>query len=511
MPTSLIQEWIYAILKELNLHKGKAVFCFALVTCLVVTVGVFWPKRFESAAIVFADDQNIIKPLLAGQAEVTRPNENEIDQLQVVQQRLFSDELMKQLLLEAKLIDPAKIQDRYTVQPIIRGLLGSLKVESAGKKHIRFSVRDRDPAKAYTVASALTNVFIRDAARSKREESGEAYKFIDNQVATYKEQLQTAEDRLKDFKTKNPSSSEESISRRMSELRASTESLSLELQVTRARRDELRQQIAHEKQYIAQSYKADVYRNAMAQAQSKLDTLRLSYQETYPDIVALKQQIEDLRRSVAQAETEPGNDQEGSSGTNPVYQKLKSDLSDAEVNVKTLELKLESSRRMFSSETESTKENAEYQAQLAELTRDYTVTKQIYEDLLERKEKARMSVALDVQGQGLNYRIQEPAAYPTTPVGLRFMHFFLAAPVLGALLPLALIAVYIQLDPRVRFVEKVHSVLPESIALLIVVPHMTTQLERRINKAEWGYLAVFVALVMLGYVIVAVVRVTGVV
>jgi polysaccharide chain length determinant protein (PEP-CTERM system associated) len=510
MPTSLLQEWMYAILKELNLHKGKAVLCFALVTCVVVTVGILWPKKFESAAIVFADDQNIIKPLLAGHAEVTRPNET--DQLQVVQQRVFSDEIMKQVLLEAKLVDPAKIEDRYTFQPLTRYLRGSLKIELAGKNHIRFSFRDQDPSRAYTIASAVTNVFIRDTARSKREESGEAFKFIDAQVTTYKEQLQTAEDRLKDFKTKNPGSSDESTARRVGELRTSSESLLLDLQVARARRNELRQQIAHEKQYIAQSYKADVYRKAMAQAQSKLDTLRLSYQETYPDIVALKQQIEDLSHAAAQAESEPATaDQDGTSGVNPVYQKLKSDLSEAEVNVKTLELKLESARHMLVSETETTKDNAEYQAQFAELTRDYTVTKKIYEDLLDRKEKARMSVALDVQGQGLNYRIQEPAAYPNAPIGLRFIHFFLAAPLMGLLLPIALIVAYIQLDPRVRFAERVQPLLPESAAVLIVVPHMRTQLERRMNRAEWSYLAVFVGLILLGYVIVAVVRLTGVV
>lgn len=510
MPTSLIQEWINAILKEVNLHKGKAVLCFALITFLVVTLGIFWPKKFESTAIVFADDQNIIKPLLAGQAEVTRVNET--DQLQLVNQRVFSDELMKQVLVEAKLIDPAKLEDRYATQPLVRSVSGGLKVEAAGKNHIRFSFRDGDRNKAYAITSAVTNVFIRDTARSKREESSEAFKFINNQATTYKEQLQAAEDRLKDFKTENPGSSEDLSVRRMGELRTSSENLTLELQVARARRDELRKQISHERQFIAQSYKADVYRTAMSQAQSKLDTLRLSYQETYPDIVALKQQIEDLRRSITQSESAPqSSEQDGSSSANPVYQKLKTELSDAEVNVKTLELKLSSAQRMLSSETENTKENAEYQAQLAELTRDYTVTKSIYEDLLARKEKARMSVALDVQGQGLNYRIKEPANYPTAPVGLRFVHFFLAAPIVGALLPLVLIIAYIQLDPRLRFVERVHTALPASVSLLITVPHMTTQLERRANRADWGYLAVFIGLILLAYIIVAVIRLSGVV
>ncbi len=507
MQTSLVQEWLYAILSELNRHKGKAVLCFALVTIAVVIAGFLWPKQFESSALIFADDQNIIKPLLAGQAEVTRPTQ--VDQLEVVEQRITSNQLMGQVLLETKQVD--NLDDRYTVQPLIKSTLAGVRIESAGKSHIRIAYRSPDKDTAYRMASAITNVFIQDSSRTKREESGEAFTFIDNQVKTYKEQLQAAEDRLKEFKSANPGSSEQAISQRMTELRSNVETMSLDLQVARAKRDELRQQISHESQYIAQSYRADVYRTAMSQAQSKLDTLRLSYQETYPDIVALKQQIEDLRRSIGQAELEPTKAADSGSSANPVYQKLKSDLSEAEVNVKTLELKLASARRLLGDEVGNSKQSAEYQAQLAELTRDYTVTKEIYEDLLARKEKARMSVALDVQGQGLNYRIQEPAAYPTAPVGMRFIHFFLAAPLLGLLVPLAALVAYIQLDPRMRFVARVEEALPQTVPVMVVVPHMRTATERRVTRAEWSYLAIFAAVVLGLYVVTAILRLSGVV
>ena len=186
-------------------------------------------------------------------------------------------------------------------------------------------------------------------------------------------------------------------------------------------------------------------------------------------------------------------------------------MSEAEVNVKTLELKLASARRLLGDEVGNSKQSAEYQAQLAELTRDYTVTKEIYEDLLARKEKARMSVALDVQGQGLNYRIQEPAAYPTAPVGMRFIHFFLAAPLLGLLVPLAALVAYIQLDPRMRFVARVEEALPQTVPVMVVVPHMRTATERRVTRAEWSYLAIFAAVVLGLYVVTAILRLSGVV
>lgn len=507
MQTSLPEQWANAILKELNQHKGKVVICFALVICMVVIAGFLWPKQYEASAIIFADDQNIIKPLLAGKAEVTRVTES--DQLVVVEQRITSNQLIEQVLLEGKLID--NINDKYKMQPLMKGVAGAIRVEAAGKNHIRIAYRNADANKAYVMASAITNVFIRDSARTKREESGEAYTFIDTQVRTYKDQLQAAEDRLKEFRSANPGISENSVNDRVSDLRAGVETLTLDLQVARARRSELRQQISQEKQYIAQSYRADVYRNALSQAQTKLDTLRLSYQETYPDIVALKQQIEDMRRSIAESENTPMASNDQSSSANPVYQKLKTDLSDAEVNVRTLELKLASSQRLLDGELGNSKQSAEYQAKFAELTRDYTVTKQIYEDLLERKEKARMSVALDVQGQGLNYRIQEPPTFPTAPVGLRFVHFYLAAPLLGILIPIGLLIAYIQLDPRVRFLDRMQLVLPPSVQVITVVPHMSTSMAKRMARAEWNYLAIFVAVVLAAYVIVAVVRLSGVV
>ncbi len=505
MQTSLIQDWTYALLTELNRHKGKAVIVFLLVICLVVVAGFMWPKQYEASSIVFADDQNIIKPLLAGQAEVTRPEL--VDQLMVVRQRIASNQIIEQVLLDAKLVND--VSDKYKVQPLVRSLQGGILISDAGKNHYKIAYRAKDAATAFLLASTLTDVFIRDSARTKRQESGEAFSFIDAQVKTYKEQLQAAEEKLKNFKSQNPEGSEDTISARLSELRTAIETQSLDLQVARARRDELRQQLTHESAYIAQSYKTSVYRDGIAQAQSKLDTLRLSYQENYPDIVALKQQIEDMQRSIVQVESQPSSGNSSASSANPVYQKMKTDLSEAEVSVRTLELRLASSQRLLEQSLSHSRQGAEYQAQLAELTRDYEVTRKIYESMLERKEKARLSVALDVQGQGLNYKIQEPPVYPTAPVGLRFIHFFLAAPIAGLLVPIGLIIAFVMLDPRIRFVDRLQAALPDSVVVMAVIPHINTGQERRELAAQWRYVVIFMAAVLLVYALVGTGRLLG--
>jgi polysaccharide chain length determinant protein (PEP-CTERM system associated) len=504
MQALLIQEWAYTLWKELNLHKGKVVLAFAVVTLMVVVLGLFWPKMYEASTVIYADQQNILQPLLAGSAEVTQL---QTDQLMVIRERISSPPILEQVLLDTKAV--ASVNDKYTIEPLMRGLQSGIEVTEAGKNHIRIAYRSEDQNKAFAVATALTNVFLRDAASTKRRESRDAYTFIDNQVKTYKSQLQEAEGKLKQFKGDNIDGSEAGATSRIATLRSQIEGYTLELQVTRARTNELRQQLARESQYLSQRYKADVYRESLAQAQSKLDTLRLSYEDTYPDIVALKQQIQDMENSITTAENEPAVPNQRSAA-NPAYERLRSELAEAEVSVRTIDLRLNSSRKMLEDELSRSKRIAEHQAELSELTRDYTVTRSIYEDMLERKERARLSMALDIEGQGVTYKIKEPPVFPTMPVGLRFLHFFLAAPVLGVLVPIGLIVAYIQLDPRIRFADRLREVLPATVPVLGFVPYVSTPLERHVAKADWTRMALMMAAVLVVYALIAVGRLTGV-
>ena len=500
---SLVESWVYALWKEGLGHKGKMVIVFAIITTLVVLLGFVWPKTYESNAVVFADEQNIIQPLLSGSAEVTRPD---VEQAAIARDRILSNRILGQALVEAKLVK--NTNDETAMASMIRSIRGGVVVSDAGRGHIRIAYRAEDANMAFTMASAITNAFILDSSQTKRKESREAFEFIDNQVKTYKEQLQEAEEKLKNFKSANASS--DGVGG-VAVQQGAVDSLELELQLARTRRDELRRQLSQESQNVTRQYKADAYRERLAQAQSQLDTLRLSYNDTYPDIVSLRQQIQDLQKAIVEAENEPVRDEGHSNTINPVYSRLRGDLADAEVMVRTLEMKLASARRLLGSEQGRSKERAEYEALLAELTRDYNVTKQMYENMLGRKERARLSVALDVEGQGVTYKIKEPPAYPSVPIGVRFIHFFLLAPLVGVLAPLALLVAYIQLDPRIRFVEKLEYALPESVPVLAVVSHMYTPSERRVLRSELGSIAIFIGVVMVVYAAVALLRLSGVI
>ena len=111
---------------------------------------------------------------------------------------------------------------------------------------------------------------------------------------------------------------------------------------------------------------------------------------------------------------------------------LRSELSRVRSDMSALRARVSETETLLQGELDRGRRVADSEAKLAELTRDYEVNRDIYQDLLRRRENARVSMSLDSEHRGLTFRIQEPAALPLQPSGLRFLHFSLAGLALGA-------------------------------------------------------------------------------
>ena len=139
----------------------------------------------------------------------------------------------------------------------------------------------------------------------------------------------------------------------------------------------------------------------------------------------------------------------------------------------------------------------ENKTQYSELTRDMEVNEQIYNDLLRRREKARVSMYLDIEGQGLNFRINETAQFPLDPVGPQFQLFASAGLILGALAPFGLAAGALQIDPRVRARKQLEDGI--GLPVLAEMPHVRTPYEKRRDRFLTVSVAVCAVLVVAAY------------
>src|SRR5690606_29376086 len=90
---------------------------------------------------------------------------------------------------------------------------------------------------------------------------------------------------------------------RIVQLNTSLEAATLELAETRIREKSIERQLSGEAALEVSLSREGQFQSQVAMLQGELDQLRLSYHETYPDVVRIKHQIEDLKTQISQEQS----------------------------------------------------------------------------------------------------------------------------------------------------------------------------------------------------------------
>lgn len=479
MPSNIIEDRVKAVLRELHLRKTVICICFAVISLLALLVGVLIPKQYETSSVLYADFKNVIKPLLEDQTAIA-----EINQAQIAKNAINTRLVMEEVARAAGII--TEEQSKLVQARELAILREDIKIESKGSNYLQFSFSDSDPDISFNVIDELVRVFIRESFESKRRESSEAFNFIEGQVKEYKRQLKAAEDRLKEFQVGNKDGTQTMVEARIAQLRSDIEKLKLDIDDAHTRKRSIARQLSAEGKFVARRHKSDEVRERLAEAKRRLDSLLVTYTDTHPDVLSVQNQIKDMETSLIENEVQGLSTLSPSRGkqsvVNPLYEELRKQLAEAETDLKAATRRKNATENLLEEEYSRLERIIGRGTELQEYTRDYDVTKKIYENLLNRKEKARMSMTLELAGQGVSYKIQEPPEYPLLASGLRFIHFLFIGPVLGLAIPLGLLYLFIEVDPRVRIARSIEDKL--KLPLLAVIPHATTPMKQRLIRHD---------------------------
>jgi polysaccharide chain length determinant protein (PEP-CTERM system associated) len=464
----------------------------------LLAVGLVWPKSYTTKVVLFADVTNIIEPLLKGRAEITK-----IDRSEQASEVIYTRRIMLETAKNAGLLkgSPSVDEQDAMVKQLRAGVVVA---RERNENYVQISYTAGNPDRSFEVLNAVVNVFIEDIAKRKRDESVGAYNFIDAQVQTYKRQLESAEEKLKEFKSKNTDGSEDSVTARIGQLRQELETLKIAIEETQSRINSLEQQLNNEGQYLRAKGQVDEMNQRRQTLSAQLEQMLLSYQENYPDVVSLRAQIAELDSSIAKLRS--SGDVFGNSDKvqNPLYEELRKQAADAEVVLRAQKRRMQSLLVLQEEEFARQQRIAASQAELSDLTRDYDVTKKVYDEMLQRKESARVSMTLDIEGQGVSYRIQEPASFPLKPSGLHFIHFAIAGPILGLLAPIGLLLLFVMVDPHLRSARILQKQLPADIEVVGVIPHYKSPIGDRLLKRDVLLIFLIATVGIICYVAIAV-------
>jgi polysaccharide chain length determinant protein (PEP-CTERM system associated) len=400
------------------------------------------PDVYEASARIFVDTQSVLKPLMQGLA--VQPNVDQ--QVMILSRTLISRPNVEKLIRMADLDLGAK--SKADQDGMVDGLMKALKIESLGRDNLyTMSYRDATPERAKRVVQSLASIFIESNLGAKRQDSVSAKKFIDEQIKVYEKKLEEAEDRLKEFKIRNLSSSdslEKDYFTRLSEITTQLNRSRLELREAENSRDALKREISGEEPILlpddtpSASAAANVpvpeIDGRLDALKKNLDALSPRYTDQHPDVIAVRRQIKELEEQKAEvlaarrkaAAATAGTKGGSSLGGNPVYQQLRVSLAETEATVAQLRTRVAEYEARFTKLRESVKLAPQMEAEYTQLNRDYGVHKRNYEMLVSRREQAEISGDME-SVSGADFRLIDPPRVSPQPVAPNRMLLMLGA------------------------------------------------------------------------------------
>jgi polysaccharide chain length determinant protein (PEP-CTERM system associated) len=510
---ALFNGMLPALLSEARRRRVAMSLAFAFIALTALVLGLLWPKKYEASTTILAQESSIITPLMEG-AAATTGNKNRAG---IARDVIFSRKVMHEVLVTGGWMatHPSPVeQDR-----LIEGIKARTRVQTARDNLITITYFDSDPKRAFEVTRQLAHLFISESLASKQRESHDAYDFINSQVEAYRQKLTDAESKLKTYRDANADArpgSEADTDSRISQLRTQLENTRMDLMEKRSQAAALESQLSGESEVNAVQTTEGIYQTQLADLQSQLDKLLLVYTDQYPDVIRIRHQMDDLRSQLAQSNQRKASARlagtpmplDNSVQMNPLYQQLKIQLSTARGDAAATAARIGASQGMLQAELERSKRIASSENVTSELTRDYNVNRDVYQDLLKRRENARVSMNLDDEQRGLTFLIQNPAVMPLTPSGLRFMHFGLAGLALALAVPFGLLFTLVRFDPRVRSVWQLERA--TGMTVLASIPFYPSPQDRQRNHLHNTLLVLIVTGVAAVYLTLFLLKLRGV-
>jgi polysaccharide chain length determinant protein (PEP-CTERM system associated) len=358
-----------------------------------------------------------MRPLLRGLV-VSTDTQQEID---VMLRTLFTRPNMERVV---RATNPKSANwSEPQMQDAVGQLTKNVKLKALGTKNLyEIDFSDPSPVYAQSVAQTLLSVMVDSNVGDQRRESDDAHTFLDQQIAVYEKKIQDADKRKADFRAAHLDVffGGNDVDEAKGDIVKAQQSVD---EIT-ARRNSLRAQLGSTPATLDINGPAPIQmggagtidnkRQALGQARAKLDELRATYTEDYPDVVAQKRLVERLKKQINE-KASPNEDPNLQSVANPAHLMLRTKLADEEVNLAVARDRLAAAQKRLDEAGKNVGTSLMIRQQYSNLDRDYQALKKNYEELVERRESANISQAAGDTQSNMVFRVVESPSLPNRP------------------------------------------------------------------------------------------------
>jgi len=477
---------------------------FIVPFCLLIIVGcllaVKLPKIYQATTLILIQPQSVpkeyVRPVVSEGAEsrisnisqqiMSRSNlENIINQF-----NLYGQKDQAGMFIEDKIAD---LRKRITIDL-------SKRTKRDDPEAFSVSFEGENPQKVVAVANALASNFIDENIKTRESQAVGTSNFLQDQLQSTRARLEELEQALKTYREKYmgglPGQLDTNL-KILERLQGQLIDRQTAIRDAKNRSILLNQQLAEMQNYSAVAAAAGTDGEAgmddavkLGQLQKQLEDLQNQYTDRHPDVVRMKEKIENLKSSLAVQGTQPGADNTAGGKTGPAALPmmsrsrtlLQSQQSEVQNEIVSLEAEIPRLQKQIEFYERLVDETPNREQELLTLKRDYENMQKSYNSLLDRKLQAEVAVNLEKMQIGEQFRVLDYAKLPNKPVkpDMRRLFTLVLAAAIGTGVGLIFLLEY--LDTSFKKIEEIDTHL--GLPVLAIIPQMAEKKDLLWHRAN---------------------------
>lgn len=444
------------------------------------TVARILPKKYMSQTLVLVDQptvpSDIVKPVVT---------EDLNHRLSTMQEQILSRSRLEPIIDKLGLYSADR--GKVHIEDLVERLRTSVEVKPlepmAGTQNhslpgFYVNVIFANPQLAQQICTEITSMFMEQNAHALEEQAARTTSFLSQQLDEAKAKLDEQDARLAEFKRRYlgslPEEEQTNLSLLMgmnSQLEANTQALNRAQQDKTFNESLLSQQEANWKASPTSGQNAQTLDQQLSALQDQLTVLQSRYTAEHPDVIKLKDSVDEMKKRIAASPQNNGSESEipHAAGSEPAQiQQMRAKLHQDELNITELTKRQVQIQNQISVLQGRVEASPVVEQQFKEMTRSYQSALEFYNELLKKRDNSAMARDLEHQQEGEQFRVLDPPSLPDKPTFPKTLYFVGGGLAAGLALGLGLMALIAVSDTSMHTEQDVEICL--KLPVLTLVP-----------------------------------------
>ena len=472
-----------------------AVFITILVAAVITALVL--PPLYQSTGTILIESQHIPDDVV--KATVTSYADERIE---VIKQRVMTRDNLYRIIQKYNLYQK-KIESE-TTSTIIDDMRKSISVillnadvqnNRGVSATIAFKVgfEYEKPEFAHKVANEIVTLFLDENVKARTERATETTEFLSQEVETLKKDLENVENKVAAFKQENSKSLPEHMDMHMNMLQRAEQDIKEVDRDYKSTQEELRYldvELASSKAGVKVGANGEVTQTPISElekAKAELERGLVLYKDTHPTVRALKRRIETLEK-LGDKPVEVKSKKEDLA-SDLVIAKVQAQIDAAKIRLSSLSQQKKSLESKVDNLQGQVTQSPQVERGLFTLMRDYDNAKSKYEEVKSKQINAKIAENLEQENKAERFSMLEPPFFPDKPIKPNRKKIIALGLAAGLAAALGFAVLMESLDARVRGADSLASLL--NMRPLVVIPHISTNIEVKRKRSFKRYLLIF--------------------